>query len=56
MKKEDDQNLRETRRLMGALLRMPPKPHDQMKIGARGRKRNPGKVETKPTKAEKPKS
>lgn len=28
-----EDNLRETKRLMGALGRMPPKPHSDMKIG-----------------------
>jgi hypothetical protein len=31
MMAEDD--LRKTKALMGALLRMPPKPHSEMKIG-----------------------
>lgn len=26
-------NIRRARRLMGALLRMPPKPHSEMKVG-----------------------
>jgi len=30
---EEDTKLKETKRLMGALLRMPPKPHSEMKIG-----------------------
>jgi hypothetical protein len=38
-------------KLMGALLRMPPKPHQEMKLGKHRRKRDLGKVETKPTKA-----
>jgi hypothetical protein len=42
-----------TKRLMGALLRMPPKPHEEMKLGKRRHKQNLGKVETKPTKAKK---
>jgi hypothetical protein len=46
-------DIQKTKRLMGALLRMPPKPHDQMKIGARKRKQTLGKVGTKPTKAKK---
>jgi hypothetical protein len=29
----DDKHLRDTKRLMGALLRMPPKPHSEMKVG-----------------------
>jgi hypothetical protein len=31
MIKQDD--LRQTKKLMGALLRMPPKPHSEMKLG-----------------------
>jgi hypothetical protein len=30
----------ETLRVMGALVRMPPKPHDQMKLGKPRRKSN----------------
>jgi hypothetical protein len=40
----------EFNRVLGNLLRLPPKPHSEMKVGKR-RKRNLGKVETKPTKA-----
>jgi hypothetical protein len=29
----DDKDLQETKRLMVALLRRPPKPHEEMKIG-----------------------
>jgi hypothetical protein len=29
----NDEGLSDTKRLMGALLRMPPKPHSEMKIG-----------------------
>jgi hypothetical protein len=35
-------DIEKTKRLMGALLRMPPKPHSEMKIG---------KSKTKPTKS-----
>jgi hypothetical protein len=28
-----DDELAEARRIMGALVRMPPKPHDEMKLG-----------------------
>jgi hypothetical protein len=52
MKKTQD-GIEQTKRLMGALLRMPPKPHSEMKLGKNERKRNLGKVETKPTKAKK---
>lgn len=31
--KHDDKELAETKRLMGALVRMPPKPHEEMKVG-----------------------
>lgn len=31
--KKDDCNVVATKRLMGALLRMPPKPHSAMKLG-----------------------
>jgi hypothetical protein len=33
MSKKSDQDLDEAKRIMGALVRMPPKPHDEMKIG-----------------------
>ena len=46
----DQKELEKTKRLMGALLRMPPKPHEEMKLGRR--KRNLGKV-AKRTKAKK---
>jgi hypothetical protein len=48
----DDDNMEETRRLMGALVRMPPKPHEDMKLG-KARKQEPGKAskaKQKPTK------
>jgi len=38
MTNEADQKLRNTKRLMGALLRMPPKPHSEMKLGKPKRK------------------
>jgi hypothetical protein len=47
----DSDGVDKTKALIGALLRMPPKPHEEMKLGKRRRKRNLGKVETKPTKA-----
>jgi hypothetical protein len=31
--RKTDKSLDETRRLMGTLARMKPKPHDQMKVG-----------------------
>ena len=30
---DTNEKLQETKRLMGALLRMPPKPHSEMKLG-----------------------
>jgi hypothetical protein len=33
-----DPKLEEAKRIMGALLRMPPKPHDEMKLGKPRRK------------------
>jgi hypothetical protein len=33
MSKNDPKNLAETKRLMGALVRMKPKPHEEMKAG-----------------------
>jgi hypothetical protein len=35
-----DDPLKDTKRLMGALVRQPPKPHDEMKLG---KKREPSK-------------
>jgi hypothetical protein len=43
-----DKELDETRRIMGALVRMPPKPHDEMKLGKpRGKKAKPAKRKEK---------
>jgi hypothetical protein len=53
MARPDRKEIEDTKRLMGALLRMPPKPHEEVKLGKRRRKRHLGKVETKPTKAKK---
>jgi len=41
--------LEQAKRIMGALVRMPPKPHDQMKLGKpRGKpKKNPSKRSAK---------
>jgi hypothetical protein len=36
-------DLDETKRLMGALVRMKPKPHEEMKVGARPKKSRPPK-------------
>jgi hypothetical protein len=33
MSKKDSDQLGETKRLMGALVRMKPKPHEEMKVG-----------------------
>jgi len=33
MSRSDKDALKEAVRIMGALVRMPPKPHDQMKLG-----------------------
>jgi hypothetical protein len=41
--KSDQSGLASTKRLIGALLRMPPKPHNEMKIG----KRKPRRKATK---------
>jgi hypothetical protein len=34
-----DKSLDETKRLMGALVRMKPKPHEEMKVGKKTKKR-----------------
>lgn len=44
-------DFKKAKRLMSALLRMPPKHHSEMKIGKRGPKEILGKVETKRRKA-----
>lgn len=46
---ENSKNLAETKRLMGALVRMKPKPHEDMKIGNRSAKSviNPAKKKDK---------
>jgi hypothetical protein len=46
MSKRPQDDLEATKRLMGALLRQPPKPHDEMKLGKKRkakRKKKPGK-------------
>ena len=35
MANSKDQDLQDTKRLMGALVRMKPKPHEDMKVGKR---------------------
>jgi len=47
-KKPADNELDHMRRIMGALVRMPPKPHDQMKLGKRiGKKKTSPKSKAK---------
>jgi hypothetical protein len=48
---KDSKEIEEAKRQMGALLRMPSKPHEEMKVGKT--KRSLGKVATKSTKAKK---
>jgi hypothetical protein len=38
MAKTDNAKLEETKRLMGALMRMKPKPHEEMKVGKKKKK------------------
>jgi len=33
MSKTSDNDIESAKRIMGALVRMPPKPHDEMKLG-----------------------
>jgi hypothetical protein len=40
-------HLAETRRIMAALGRMPPKPHDEMKIGRKPKPKKPKSPEVK---------
>jgi hypothetical protein len=49
MAKDD---LKETRRLMGALLRMKPKPHEEMKVGKK-LKKGSGKPNPRPSSRQK---
>jgi hypothetical protein len=46
----DSNEIKETKRLVGALLRMPPKPHSEMKLGKSG-KSNPNKTKVKSRKS-----
>jgi len=39
-------DLEEAKRIMGVLVRMPPKPHDEMKLGKR--KRRPAEASPRP--------
>jgi hypothetical protein len=47
MSDKDRSDLEAARRVMGALLRMPPKPHDEMKVG---KKPKPKKSQSPATK------
>jgi hypothetical protein len=47
MPKTNKDELDQTRQLMGALVRMKPKPHDDMKVGKKVKK---SKVKKKPSK------
>jgi hypothetical protein len=48
---KDEKNLQGTKKLIGALLRMPPKPHSEMKLGNPWAKSvqnpKPGRVKTR---------
>jgi hypothetical protein len=48
MTKGRDANIENTKRLMGALLRMPPKPHKKMRVGRKTKQQSDHQV--KPTK------
>ena len=48
-----DENKEKAVKLLGALLRMPPKPHSEMRLGKNELKRKLEKAEIKPTKAAK---
>jgi hypothetical protein len=43
----DSEKLNETKRLMGALLRMKPKPHEDMKVGKKKKKSPSGRIARK---------
>jgi hypothetical protein len=45
-----DKEVEAAKRLMGALVRQPPKPHDEMKLGSAPRKKAPGAAKRKPLK------
>jgi hypothetical protein len=45
-----ERQLANTKRLMGALLRMPPKPHEEMRLGKPRHKTAPAKARVKKTK------
>jgi hypothetical protein len=47
---DDKTDLEQVRRIMGALVRMPPKPHDQMKLG-----KPRGQAKKRPAKGKQPK-
>ncbi len=48
----DRKTLDETKRLMGALVRMKPKPHEEMKVGKKA-KREPSKPGPRPSSRQK---
>ena len=48
MAKQDSNQLEKTRRLMQALVRMPPKPHEEMKMGKKNPKKKAAKRPSKP--------
>jgi hypothetical protein len=54
MAKSSDKDLDQTKRLMGALVRMPPKPHEDMKVGKSEPTRNLGKLAKQSKAKEKP--
>jgi hypothetical protein len=43
MAKPDKDGLEQTKSLMGALVRMKPKPHEEMKVGKKAKKSQPKK-------------
>jgi hypothetical protein len=56
--KKIDPNIEQTKRLMGALLRMPPKPHSEMKLGKPTTKpiKTPARKASRAAAASKPKT
>ncbi|MDC7784083.1 hypothetical protein PQJ75_05500 [Rhodoplanes sp. TEM] len=46
----DDERLKDAKRLMGALVRKAPKPHEDMKVGKRDTPGRPGKRTPPPKK------
>jgi len=43
MAKPDKDDLDQTKKLMGAVVRMKPKPHEEMKVGKKAKKSKPKK-------------